>query len=559
MGNTVANLANLSVTTGLSQVRFEKHLTDTCVGTLWLGRYLNGHDAGRTVVLRRISRQWLTAADADWVRQGASAYSQVRHPSLTKLLGVVENGDDLIGISEHLEGVRLRDLMRTVFTDGVPVPATVAVRMVLDMARATWAAHGVAAEIGLPQSLRLFLPEGVLVSSYGATLLSEVGMLSALARCLVPRTVPALLAQLSPEELGAKAAHAGSAEVFSLGVVLWELLANRWLFSHESDSRTHQDMLLSQIRSLRHAEKYGLDLPDTLIELVTKATLRDPSQRFGSVQELIQAIEQLPTSAIASEHHVAEVLRQRSPLLLAQSKSEEAERTISGTFAEIGATSPSIVPPGAEHDWDRPTFAQRSLVDAPTPEPQFEARESLRVQTRPSTPPFAAAPLPSTRPKRQRWGWFAVGLLLTTVGGGAWFFREAPLLRRLMPSPAPASAVDPSFRASKPKPASNQSTQKKATANATAAGVENANAAPAVPVVLPADTIKAPSAPTAANATFGTVAPTHRATAGRTTARRTSAARSTATAAPSATDPVPSPAKAPATPDSAGIDLQWGI
>lgn len=554
----MANLANLSVTTGLSQVRFEKHLTDACVGSLWLGRYLNGHDAGRTVLLRRVSRQWLSAADSQWVRESASGYSRVRHPSLTKLLNVVENGEELIGVSEHLEGVRLLDLMRTVFSDGVPVPATVALRLVLDMARATWAAHRIAAEVGLPQSLRLFVPEGVLVTSYGSTLLTEIGFLSALARCMVPRTIPTLLAQLSPEELGAKAAHAGSPEVFSLGVLLWELLANRWLFSHDSDSRTHQDLLLCEIRSLRDAERFGLELPDELVDLVTRATERDPCRRFGSVQELIQAIEGLPAEAVATEHQVSEVLRRRSPLLLAQSKSEEAERTISGTFADVGTASATHASPGTDYDWDRPTFAQRSLVNAQF-EPAAEPLASTAAPARDSTPPFAAVPIPSIQPKRRFGPWYAAALLFVCVGVCTWFFRDASLVQRLLPSPAPAGAMG--LTVTKPVTLPAGIASKRPTVSATK-GVSVDEAMRATPLVMPTETIKVAGPRSSGSGSVapdpvrslptkqlvdGPRPPGRKAVAGRT------AATPTATAAPS------QHAARPSSADNTGMDLQWGI
>ncbi|HEY5961121.1 MAG TPA: hypothetical protein VIV60_31405, partial [Polyangiaceae bacterium] len=363
MGNTVPNHAKRSSSAPDVHVRYEQYLCHASIGEIWLGRLLNGDDAGRVVRLRRIDKQWLSTKDATWVLYGAEAYSKVRHPTLAKLLGVLEQGDDLVSISEHLEGVRLIELERVVFEEGVPIPATVAVRLVLDAARATWNAHRLATEVGIFPTERLFLPEGLLVTSYGAAVLTEVGVLSALARCVMPRTLPQLLAQLAPEELGGKGAAVGSPEVFSLGVVLWELLANRWLFTRESDSRTHQELLLSPIPSLDEVERFGMPVPDALVQLVKRAAARDPAERFASLKELILAFERLPTHFIATEQHVAEVLRQRVSSLLTASEGRPSTRAQSGTFSEVRATQPSIPAPSASsNDWDRPTLAQTSLI-----------------------------------------------------------------------------------------------------------------------------------------------------------------------------------------------------
>ncbi len=436
------NQANLSTPPAQALVRYEKHLSVASIGSIWLGRLLNGSDAGRVVVLRRISKQWLSSKDAEWVLYGADAYAKVRHPSLVKLLGVLDQDDDLITISEHLEGVRLVDLQRTVFDDGVPIPATVAVRLVLDAARATWKAHRLAADVGLFPSERLFMPEGVHITSYGAALLTEVGVLSALAKCVIPRTVPEVLGQLSPEELGARNAQAGSPEVFSLGVVLWELLANRWLFSRDSDSQTHQELLLAQIPSLDQIERFGMPVPDAIVSLIRKATERAPTQRFSSVNDLVLALEQLPAHFVATEQQVSEVLHQRAAALLKESRGDESERALSGTFAEVRSSQPSIAPSSiSSHDWDRPTFAQSSLVSRPP----FDC--SVTPFTTTQSPPSSAPPsLVSTRaPRRRRIGFLSMSLTMLAVGAFVLTFRGySPQPRQASTlAPAPAARVAP--------------------------------------------------------------------------------------------------------------------
>lgn len=443
MGNTVPKQVNRSSTPVQAQVRYEQHLCRANVGDIWLGRLLNGSDAGRTVVLRRIRKQWLSKRDAEWVLFGAQAYSQVRNPSLVKLLGMLEQDEELVSVSEHLEGVRLVDLQHVVFDEGVPIPATVAVRIVLDAARATWKAHRLAADVGTFPTERLFLSEGVLITTYGATLLGEIGVLAALSRCVVARTVPGLLAQLSPEEIGVKPTQTTSPEVFSLGVLLWELLANSWLFSRDSDSHTHQEMLLLEIPNLDRIERFGMPVPDTIVEVVRRATERDPARRFASVNDLIHALERLPAHFIATEHQVAEVVRQRAHTLLAASPDPALGRPRSGTFAEVRSTQPSIAPSSASgHDWDRPTFAQSSLVStAPFPgsvSPVANTRlpSSFSDSSRAST-------VRTRPPRRRRAGVLSLSLTMLTVALFVITFRGVPEPLRPAFLPAPAAAVVP--------------------------------------------------------------------------------------------------------------------
>ena len=552
----MANQANLSQTTVQATVRFEKQLSTASIGTIWLGRLLNGNDAGRVVMLRRITRQWLSLKDAEWVMYGAEAYAKVRHPSIVKLLGVLEQGDDLLSVSEHLEGVRLLDLQRTVFDEGVPIPATVSVRLVLDAARATWQAHRLASGVGIFPAERLFLPEGVYITNYGATLLTEIGVLAALARCVVPRTVPDLLAQLAPDELGARSKQAGSPEVFSLGVVLWELLANRWLFNRDSDSRTHQELLLSPIPSLDSIERFGMPVPDPIVELVRQATERDPTARFASVNDLVLAIERLPAHFIASEQQVSEVLRQRASAFLRESRGDESDRATSGTFSELRSTQPSIAPSSAtNHDWDQPTFAQRSLLDcgpSATPMPlEAPSQDSLTATQHVSV----------SGPRRglRRVVW--VALTGVALAGAIFAFQSYIPTQQHKPvaSPAPAARIAPARLPKAPAPSGAPAailrTAPNAAAEAPAAPQSpnpTAGATSAPTPALPSDASAAPapsslypSVETAANSALPSVKRV-------TTPRRPLGARRNKSAKASS-----SSAEGSAT--EASVDAQWGI
>ncbi|HEY5956188.1 MAG TPA: protein kinase, partial [Polyangiaceae bacterium] len=312
MGRDQPHLINVSENDSCPQVRFERELEVSSVGTLWLGRLTAGTEAGRVVLLRRLPKDLLAPKEVEGLAKVGEAYAKVRHPSLVKLLGVVEQDQDVICISEHLDGVRLHDLMRNAMDRDSPLPATVAVRIILDAGRAAVKAHRLAAELGLFPSTRLFVPEGVFVAAFGGTLLTEVGVLGAISRAEQPRTFPDLIAQLSPEEFQKAAPANGSPEVFSLGVLLWEALANRPLFTRDSRQRTLHELSTLAIDSLNNVERCGMPVPDSLAEVVRVATLRRSSERYQSVDAFVSALEQLPAHFVATEHQVASALREQA-------------------------------------------------------------------------------------------------------------------------------------------------------------------------------------------------------------------------------------------------------
>lgn len=379
------------------------------IGTLWLGRLVAGTEAGRTVLLRRIQKELFSAKDCEALKKVADAYSKVRHPSLVKLLGVLEQDQDLVSVSEHLDGVRLCDLLRRAIENESPLPATVAVRVVLDSARATLKAHRLAAESGLFPAERLFLAEGVFVAAFGGTLLTETGMLSMIARSSQARSSPGLLALLAPEELESPAAAKGSPEVFSLGTLLWELLANQYLFSRTSAQQASDDLRSREIPALDRIERCGMPVPAALAEVVRIATNRHPNQRYSSVSEFVSALEDLPAHFLATEHHVASTLRDQAADLLREFHVDESQSSLTVAFSDVPPSRHETRPPmDGAHDWEPPTFAQRKLVNSTT-----LALTSTPIQsTLGIAPSISHEPIPLPEMRSPRRGKLLIGLVL---------------------------------------------------------------------------------------------------------------------------------------------------
>jgi hypothetical protein len=363
VGREQPHSLSTAVDSTMPQVRYERELTVGSIGALWLGRLTTGNEAGRTVLLRRMPHDLFSKKDLDALTKVAEAYAKVRHPSLVKLLGVIVQDRDIISVSEHLDGVRLSDILRNAIDHDAPLPATVVVRIVLDAARATIKAHRLAAESGLFPAQRLFLPEGVFVASFGGTLLTEVGVLATIARCTQPLCIPDLVAQLAPEEVDKTHASCASPEVFSLGVLLWEALANRRLFSRDTMRQTLEELQRLPIDPLDSIERCGMPVPEALAAVVRIATLRQPNLRYASLDQLVSALEQLPAHFIATEHHVAGALRSQAADLLKAFHVDPSQTSLTLAFSGVPASRMSTRPPPASgHNWEPPTFAQSKLV-----------------------------------------------------------------------------------------------------------------------------------------------------------------------------------------------------
>jgi hypothetical protein len=375
-------------------IAFEKSISKTSIGCQWLGRVVTGAEAGRPVLVRQLESSLLEPKERDALFQSAKAYAKIRHPAFLKQLTLVEQNASLLTLSEHLVGIRLLELMARAFRGAAQIPATVAVRIVLDAARATATAHRLSTEAGLFPSERLFLTEGIHVASFGGTLLTEVGTLATLARCEAISRQAEVTAQLSPEEVANGSLTRGSPEVFSLGVLLWECLANQWLFSRDDERKTRDELLRLPIPSLDRVERFGLPVPVPLVELVTTATERRPERRFDNLGSFVAALEQLPSHFVGTEHQVAETLRKLASDALSRHAPDESHMAASGTFSEVPPSRLSTHPPPmGPADFEPPTFAQRRLVPGFRPiDEESGAQRRHPPTTAPAAPPKQALP-----------------------------------------------------------------------------------------------------------------------------------------------------------------------
>lgn len=343
-------------------VQYERQLSTGLIGSIWLGRLASGEETGRLVTVRRIPMALLSADDVERIRLGAWAGARLRSPSIVKLLGVAEMDQELICISEYLAGVRLIDLERCLIQSETVAPVSVAVRLILEVARAAISARRLMTNIGVLSPLRVVCSDNALIALFGEVLLTDVGIMSNLLRSSGVTRLPAVMADLSPEELSPTGAAPGSSEVFTLGVALWQLLTNRWVKLAHSAIRMPSDSAeMRSIPPVNTVERMGLPVPEPVARLLRQATHRDAHKRFTSLETLVDAIEQLPAHCIATSRQFQSFIQQVAPQVLPEC---DTSATWSVQPRMLPGRSPSSRPtaPRITYDFDPPTFAERRLV-----------------------------------------------------------------------------------------------------------------------------------------------------------------------------------------------------
>jgi serine/threonine protein kinase len=416
------------------------------LGPLFAARVAAGGEEGRLVAVRRIPVDACAPQDVERLLEAARIARRVRHSKLAAVLDVVEGESEIALVGEYVDGRSLSSLQRLAFAKRSPMPPAVALRIGLEVlhglraARETWKATAPASAGAAPRGG--LSPDCVFVAAFGEVLLSEIGV-SAVASTLVPfRELPAILAYRSPEDRGGNGAAAidERADVFSVGVTLWELLANRPLFGEAErmesppDGRDAAlaDRILRDIQSklippLGSTERNGAPIARAAVEIVERALRRDPATRFTGVDQMLGALLALNREFLASADQVRVAIESLAGAEIA------AQRATLGSLSSVRPSPGSSPTP----DSNRPTLRpQPSQAPVAAPERATSPRDSFSPQP-PPVEQFSTHEAP-TYPSAQPGAVPAAGAGKPGAPSGS---RSLPLPR--LPKVARASSTPP--------------------------------------------------------------------------------------------------------------------
>jgi serine/threonine-protein kinase len=367
------------------------------LGPLFGARVTSGGEEGRLVAVRRISMAVCGLDEAKRVLDAAEIARRVRHSKLAAVIDVVAIDREIAVIGEYVDGPTLSTLQRLAYAKRSPFSPAVALRIGVEILQGLRAARE-AWKFVAPHALRGALhgcisPDTVFVAALGDVLIAEIGF-SSIAATLGPyRWLPGLLSYRSPEELGnGERSVDERADIFRLGVILWELLANRPLFGDperfgptgsagihaEVVARTQRDIQSMQIPSLGAKERDGAPIARSAIEVVERALGRDPATRFSSIDQMLGALLAMNRDVVAGTDQVRLALNR-----LAQAEIE-AQRVAIGSPSSVRPPSSS----GARRDSSGSTLPPRPSA-SPAPAPTLPPRPSTAPAPAP-TPPAAA-------------------------------------------------------------------------------------------------------------------------------------------------------------------------
>ena len=203
----------------------------------------------RPVAIKKLHPQLASAVEARAILlDEARLVARVQHPNVVQLIDVVTEGSDLFLVLEYVHGETLASLLRV--AKG-PIAIAIAVGIVTGVLEGLHAAHVATDASGALLGIvhRDVSPQNVMVGVDGSARVLDFGIAKAQGRAQEATQtglIKGKIAYMSPEQLRTGMASARS-DVFSAGLVLWELLTGKRMFDAESDVALRTQVLTRPI------------------------------------------------------------------------------------------------------------------------------------------------------------------------------------------------------------------------------------------------------------------------------------------------------------------------
>jgi serine/threonine-protein kinase len=265
------------------------------------------------VVLKQILPE--AAGDENFVKMfldEARVTAAFSHPSICQ---VFEMGEDaatgLYVAMEFIAGQDLNQVVAACARQQAVLPIGYSASVVHDCAQALHYAHTFKLPNGSdsPVIHRDVAQKNIMVTYDGQVKLLDFGIAKAKGALSRTRagTVKGTAGYMSPEQVRGEAID-GRSDVFSLGVVLWEMVTGRRLFSADTELAELKMILNEPISAPADIEP---SVPRELSDVVMKALERDLSQRFRSARELSKALSTTCGHLLFDAEERAEFMKER--------------------------------------------------------------------------------------------------------------------------------------------------------------------------------------------------------------------------------------------------------
>ncbi len=271
----------------------------------------------------------------------ARVASRLHHPNTAAIIDVGSEGARPFMVMDYVEGDTLATVQRAAMSLHRDVPLGIVLRVVLDALAGLDAAHELRGPDGEDLGLvhRAATPQNILLGVDGSSRIVDFGFARAAlhASARGNTAVRGGFPFMAPEQVHGRPVDR-RADVFSMGVTLWETLALRRCLPSRS-AAVLKDAAADDYRSL---EDFAPHVPAALDAFCRRALARNPDDRFPTAAAFGDAIERAFGHHIATRREVGQFIA-----LVARDKLQRERDAVRRTVrpGELPGHAASVRPP----------------------------------------------------------------------------------------------------------------------------------------------------------------------------------------------------------------------
>lgn len=235
----------------------------------------------------------------------ARVAARIHHPNVVPILEIGSEEEQLYMVMDYVEGDTLAAVQRAAIGVKRAIPTGIVLRIILDALSGLDNAHELCGPDGEALNVvhRDISPQNIIVGIDGVARVVDFGIARAERRLALTSvgTLKGKAPFMAPEQLEGRAVDR-RADVFSMGVTLWESFALRRLYPQRNDVETVSKANRVPYRPLR---AMFAQLPGEVDEIIERALAFDVEERFASASEFAEAIEDRLRAHIATHRQVA--------------------------------------------------------------------------------------------------------------------------------------------------------------------------------------------------------------------------------------------------------------
>jgi serine/threonine-protein kinase len=371
----------------LGRYQILKELANGGIADVYLARATGLEGFTRHVVLKSIRRE--LAAEPRFVTaflEEARIAASLHHHNIVQVYDIGEQNGAYFFAMEYVHSEDVRTLLNRVRERNEVVPLDQAVSIMTATAAGLHYAHEAVSAQGVKLGVvhRDVAPSNILVGYDGSVKLVDFGLAKAALRSTTTAagTIRGKASYMSPEQCRGEKIDR-RADIFGLGIVMYELITAQRLFKGTTDFDTMQAVVEGDVPPPSSARR---DVPPALDAIILRALAKDPNARYQTAEAFRAAVEtfgvehQLRTSNKALADYVVKLFGQRPEPWEANDVKPVTEDTAVGERGVVQPRSSRSMPVAQEVidevdlDDDDATFNGEAATTVVPESVQFAAR-----------------------------------------------------------------------------------------------------------------------------------------------------------------------------------------